>query len=173
MPPSPNGRHRAWRERLRRWWPGDSEKNRPLWRTGAFLSKGSPPPEALALSAVADQGDSGQSAALATRRLLSKKLRLGKESPLASEGSRPAPREPAAAPSARGEALSAMGAGRWNEQRYHGRLCRRLRKSYRLGSRRLPLTEPRMQEWYRDVALTEPRMQILTAAGWPEQCLRG
>ena len=25
MPPSPNGRHRAWRERFRRWWPGDSE----------------------------------------------------------------------------------------------------------------------------------------------------
>src|SRR3989344_404726 len=27
MPPSPRGRHRAWRKRLRRWWPGDSEKN--------------------------------------------------------------------------------------------------------------------------------------------------
>ena len=25
MPPSPNGRHRAWRKRFRRWWPGDSE----------------------------------------------------------------------------------------------------------------------------------------------------
>src|SRR3989344_3574662 len=23
LPSSPNGRHRAWRKRLRRWWPGD------------------------------------------------------------------------------------------------------------------------------------------------------
>ena len=26
MPPSPKGRHRAWRKRFRRWWPGDSGK---------------------------------------------------------------------------------------------------------------------------------------------------
>src|SRR3989338_7448227 len=66
MPPSPNGRHRAWRKLFRRWWPGDSGNAVPCGdpapsfegaspRKGGALRLGSrrqrPVPEANALSA--------------------------------------------------------------------------------------------------------------------------
>ena len=48
-PPSPNGRHRAWRERFRRWWPGDSEKTVPCGEP-ALPFEGASPRKGVALS---------------------------------------------------------------------------------------------------------------------------
>ena len=67
-----------------------------LWRTGASLRRGRHRAWRQRLRWWRPGRLKAKSPLVATRRLLSKPLRLGKESPLASEGSRPAPREPAA-----------------------------------------------------------------------------
>ena len=101
MPPSPNGRHRTWRKRLRRWRLGDSM---------SIVSCGGPAPPfegvatARGVSAFGggDQGDSRQS-----RRVWRPGASFRKS--FASERSRPSPRK-GVAPSPRDPAATDYGA---------------------------------------------------------------